>query len=88
MLKKNIYILLIIISTQLFSFLPILEITNIKNCIAPKAVEISPDGKTAVIVNLEGMDFWLANASNGQIIEKIKITGISEYVHFLRKFSH
>jgi len=71
-LKKNIYILLIIISTQLFSFLPILEITNIKNCIAPKAVEISPDGKTAVIVNLEGMDFWLANASNGQIIEKIK----------------
>jgi len=29
--------------------------------IAPKSVEVSPDGKYAVIMNLEGMDVWFIN---------------------------
>jgi YVTN family beta-propeller protein len=37
---------------------------------APKAVEISPDGSYAAIMNLEGMDFWLISTASLEIIKK------------------
>jgi YVTN family beta-propeller protein len=37
---------------------------------APKSVEISPDGRYAAIMNLEGMDFWLISTATLQCITK------------------
>jgi YVTN family beta-propeller protein len=37
---------------------------------APKAVEISPDGSYAAVMNLEGMDFWLISTATLEIIKK------------------
>jgi YVTN family beta-propeller protein len=37
---------------------------------APKAVEISPDGSYAAVMNLEGMDFWLISTATLEFIKK------------------
>ena len=37
---------------------------------APKSVEISPDGKYAAVMNLEGMDFWLISTATLEIMKK------------------
>jgi YVTN family beta-propeller protein len=37
---------------------------------APKAVEISPDGSYAAVINLEGMDFWLISTATLEFIKK------------------
>jgi YVTN family beta-propeller protein len=37
---------------------------------APKAVEISPDGSYAAVMNLEGMDFWLISTVTLEFIKK------------------
>jgi YVTN family beta-propeller protein len=37
---------------------------------APKAVEISPDGSYAAVMNLEGMDFWLISTASLEFIKK------------------
>ena len=39
---------------------------------APKAVEISPDGSYAAVMNLEGMDFWLISTATLEFIKKCK----------------
>jgi len=41
---------------------------------APKAVEISPDGKYAAIMNLEGMDFWLISTATLEIVKKAQFS--------------
>ena len=37
---------------------------------APKAVEISPDGSYAAVMNLEGMNFWLISTATLEFIKK------------------
>ena len=37
---------------------------------APKAVEISPDGSYAAVMNLEGMDFWLISTATLEFMKK------------------
>jgi YVTN family beta-propeller protein len=37
---------------------------------APKSVEISPDGRYAAVMNLEGMDFWLISTTTLDFIKK------------------
>ncbi len=58
-MKKILFFLLIPISA--FS-LQLKTIKTFRNAIAPKSVEVSPDGKWAAVMNLEGMDFWIINA--------------------------
>ena len=41
---------------------------------APKAVEISPDGTYAAIMNLEGMDFWLISTATLEIVKKAQFS--------------
>jgi YVTN family beta-propeller protein len=41
---------------------------------APKAVEISPDGSYAAVMNLEGMDFWLISTATLEIIKKAQFS--------------
>jgi len=41
---------------------------------APKSVEISPDGRYAAVMNLEGMDFWLINTATLEFIKKAQFS--------------
>jgi YVTN family beta-propeller protein len=48
------------------------HIKTFKGARAPKAVEISPGGDFAAVMNLEGLDFWLIDTKTLNFIEKVK----------------
>ncbi len=41
---------------------------------APKSVVVSPDGKYAAVMNLEGLNFWLIDTQTLKIKEKVQFT--------------
>lgn len=52
-----------------------IELTKIKDIPtdnAPKAVEISPDGKYACVVNLEGSSLWLVDTNTLEVFKKVE----------------
>ena len=50
----------------------LIKIKDIPTDSAPKAVEISPDGKYACVVNLEGSSIWLVDTDTFQVFKKVE----------------
>ncbi|MFW6134203.1 MAG: YncE family protein [Elusimicrobiota bacterium] len=73
MIKKQIFIsVLLIFTAGLGHCIELKSIKKFYGACAPKSVEISPDGKYAAVMNLEGMSFWIIDASSFTFVKKVK----------------
>ncbi|MEA3506376.1 MAG: hypothetical protein U9R36_02630, partial [Elusimicrobiota bacterium] len=71
--KKYIFIgIILLFSAGVGNSLELKPVKKISGACAPKSVKVSPDGKYAAVMNLEGLSFWIIDASDFTLDKKIK----------------
>ena len=79
--------LIILLLTSIYILTPVTQLSGIEvkyfkkitTGSYPKSVELSPDGKLAAIMNLEGCSVWFVETENYTVIKKINFQKISYF---------